>query len=44
MFAFTLLALPMILMVSLTFDNIYVETVCSALIFVLGVLTIVDSF
>lgn len=44
MFAFTLLAMPMIIMVFLAFDNMYVESVCCALILVLGILTVVDSF
>ena len=44
MFAFTLLTMPLILMVSIAFDNRYVEAVCYTLILVLGVLSIVDSF
>lgn len=44
MFIVTLLAMPLILMANIAFDNRYVEAACSALIVVLGVLTLVDSF
>lgn len=44
MFIVTLLVMSLILMANIAFDNRYVEAACSALIVVLGVLTLVDSF
>lgn len=44
MFIITLLVLPLDLMVNIAFDNKHVEAVCTALIVLLGVLTLIESF
>lgn len=44
MFVVTLLLLPLVLMVGNALDSEYTDGVCTAIIVLLGVLTLVDSF